>query len=225
MTAEQIISELKKLGNTKNLEGMARFGINPDFAIGISIKNLREAAKHLPHNHQLALDLWGSGLHEARILASILDIPKQVTEKQMDDWAIKFNSWDLCDQCCNNLFRKTVYSYDKALEWSFRDETFVKRAGFTLMAVSAVHRKEYSDDMFYPFFERIIAESGDERNFVKKSVNWALRQIGKRNITLNNRAVEISAQLAEYNSNSARWIGKDAYRELTNSKINDTLKN
>lgn len=224
MTSEKILKDLRKLHNKKNIEGMAKFGINPEFALGISVTQLRRTAKTIGKDHQIALELWKSKIHEARILATIIDLPKEVNIEQMESWVLDFNSWDLCDQCCNNLFSKTVYAYDKALEWSSREETFVKRAGFTLMAVLAVNAKHYTDDQFYPFFERIVEECGDERNFVKKAVNWALRQIGKRNISLNEKAVEISESLSHKNTKSAIWIGRDAFNELTNWKIQSKLK-
>jgi 3-methyladenine DNA glycosylase AlkD len=220
----EVFKRLEKLSIPKNLEGMARYGINTDRAFGIPIPSLRKLAKEIGRDHQFALSLWNSGFHEARILASMVDDPKLVTEKQLNQWANEFNSWDLCDQCCNNLIGRTKWSYQKAMEWSGDDRLFVKRAGFVLMAVLAVHDKEADDQDFLHFFNRIIQESRDERNFVRKAVNWALRQIGKRNRKLNALAIDISKDLLENESKTARWIAKDALRELTNKKIQKRLK-
>ena len=193
---------------------MARFGIKTDRALGISVTDLRRLGREIGKDHDLALELWASGIHEARILASIIDEPTQVTQAQMEAWAAGFDSWDLVDQCCGNLFDKTPWAWDKALEWSERDEEFVKRAGFALMAWLAVHDKSASNASFAPFFPAIERASGDDRNFVKKAVNWALRQIGKRNATLRRQAVAAARRIAKQEARSARWIARDALREL-----------
>jgi 3-methyladenine DNA glycosylase AlkD len=202
---------------------MGRFGINVDKAYGVSMPALRKMAKELGRDHELAASLWDSGVHEARILACLIDDPKLVTEKQMESWAAGFDSWDVCDQCCMNLFDKTPYAYKKALEWSRREEEFVRRAGFTLMAVLAVHDKTSSDDVFLGFLPAIAAASSDDRNFVKKAVNWALRQIGKRNCVLNVAAIKVAEQISRINSNAARWIASDALRELKSDAVKERL--
>ncbi len=203
---------------------MARFGIEVKNAYGISIPVLRKLGKEIGTSHALALKLWESGIHEARLLASFIDDPGKVTKAQMEHWAKDFNSWDICDQCCGNLFDRTNYAYKKALQWSKRKEEFVKRAGFVLMASLAVHDKHASDNEFVKFFPYIQKESHDERNFVRKAVNWTLRQIGKRNKLLNKEAIKAAHRIALLESSTARWIAKDALRELENKKIQHRLK-
>jgi 3-methyladenine DNA glycosylase AlkD len=199
---------------------MARFGINPDRALGVRIPDLRRLAKEIGTDHRLALALWRTKVHEARILASMLDDPAAVTEDQMDSWASDFDSWDLCDQCCGNLFDRTPLAYRKAVEWAGRDEEFVKRAGFALMAWAAVHDKTADDRIFLEFLPVIEREAGDDRNFVKKAVNWSLRQIGKRNRRLHRSAVAVATRLGKRDdSRTARWIGTDALRELASEGV------
>ncbi len=203
---------------------MAHFGINPESALGIKIPVLRGIAKELGKDHELAQDLWESGEHEARILASMIDDPKLVTEEQLERWAADFNSWDLCDQCCGNLFDRTLFAYEKALEWSSREAEFVKRAGFALMAYLAVHDKKAPDEAFESFYPAIVGQARDERNFVKKAVNWALRQIGKRSRSLNESALAVVAEIEQLDSKAARWIAADARRELTGEKVQARLR-
>lgn len=203
---------------------MSHFGINPESALGIKIPVLRGMAKELGKDHELALALWASGVHEARILASMIDDPKLVTEGQLESWAAEINSWDLCDQCCGNLFDRSPYAYDKALEWSSREAEFVKRAGFALMAYLAVHDKKAPDETFENFYPAIAAQARDERNFVKKAVNWALRQIGKRNRSLNESALAVVSEIEQIDSKAARWIAADARRELTSEKVQARLR-
>ena len=219
----EILDRLKALSDPKAVEGMARFGINPENTYGVSIPNLRKIAKELGTDHQLAQELWSSGVHEAKILASMIDDPEEVTEVQMERWVKGFDSWDVCDQCCSNLFDKTALAYQKAIEWSAREEEFVKRAGFVLMATLAVHDKKAEDRAFLQFLPVIKRESTDARNFVKKAVNWALRQIGKRNIVLNAKAIETAKEIRELETRSAQWIAADALRELTSEKIQTRL--
>jgi 3-methyladenine DNA glycosylase AlkD len=222
-TKDEIIAYLKSIGNEENRKGMSRFGINADKAFGVSIPVLRNIAKENKKNHPLALALWKTGFHEARILAAFIDDPKEVTEKQMEDWVKEFNSWDLCDQCCGNLFDKTPYAFDKAKEWATRDEEFVRRAGFAMMASLAVHDKKANDKGFVPFLKLTERYAFDERNFVKKAVNWALRQIGKRNVVLHKKAIETTNKINLQKHKSARWIASDALRELENEKIKSKL--
>jgi 3-methyladenine DNA glycosylase AlkD len=214
MAADEIIAELRSLASEHNREGMARFGINTELALGISVTQLRQIAKRIGKNHELALELWDSGIHEARILASIVDRPEAVTEQQMETWAEGFNSWDIVDQVCGNLFDKTPFAWDKAVEWSERPEEFVKRAGFSMIAYMAVHLKKTDDREFERFFVIIEREASDDRNFVKKAVNWALRQIGKRSDYLRPQAIACAERIAEQDSRSARWIARDALKEL-----------
>jgi 3-methyladenine DNA glycosylase AlkD len=217
--SDEIIKHLKSLANPEDAEGMRRFGVGGEKTLGIRIPALRKLSKAHRNNHELATTLWASGIHEARILASMVDDPKQVTEEQMEAWANDFDSWDLCDQVCMNLFDKHPLAYEKAVEWSKRDEEFVKRAGFVLMAVLAWHDKTADDGDFEQFFERMQVGAQDDRNFVKKAVNWALRQIGKRRPGLASRCVQLARTLAESDSKSARWVGKDALREFEKKGI------
>lgn len=198
---------------------MARFGINPANTLGVPIPNLRKLAKEIDGKHEFALELWNSGIHEARILASMIDDPKLVTEEQMDKWMEDFDSWDVCDQVCMNLFDKTPFAFKKAVQWSNGHQEFEKRAGFALMVCLAWHDKGSSDQNFLAFFPLIKQASTDKRNFVKKAVNWALRQIGKRNPALRSLAIDCAKEIAKIDSPSARWIAKDALRELTIKKI------
>lgn len=194
---------------------MARFGIRPKTEVyGVSMTQLRSFAKKIEKDHALALRLWKSGVHEVRILASIVDEVEKVTERQMDQWIKDFDSWDVCDQVCMNLFWQTPFAHKKAIEWSKRKPEFEKRAGFALMAVLAWKDKSATDAKFRKFFPVIKNESIDERNFVRKSVNWALRQIGKRNKNLNAHALKTAKEIQKNNSKSARWIASDAIREL-----------
>jgi 3-methyladenine DNA glycosylase AlkD len=219
-----ILSELKKHSKTTNLEGMAKFGINTGKALGVNIPVLREIGKKHKNDHVLAALLWDTGIHEARILASLVDNPGLVTEKQTESWVKDFDSWDLCDQCCANLFEDLPFAYTKAEEWSSRKEEFVKRAGFVLMARLAVSDKKADDVKFEAFFKCMLKESSDERNFVKKAVNWALRQTGKRSMFLNKAAILVAQKMLKSGSSSAKWIANDAIRELTDLKILKHIK-
>ncbi len=203
---------------------MARYGINPHNTLGVSIPNLRKLARQAGKDHTLALELWDSGIHEAHILAGMVDDPGLVTQKQMDSWVKDFDSWDVCDQVCLNLFSKTATAFEKALEWSGHPEEFVKRAGFSLMACLAIGDKKAPDARFEIFMQAIERESSDERNYVKKAVNWALRQVGKRNLRLNRSAIQVAERIYKRDSKSARWIASDALRELTDEKIRARLK-
>lgn len=222
-TVSQIIEILLANANPHAREGMARYGINTHHTLGIAIPALRKIARQVGKDHLLALQVWESGMHEARILAAFIDVPEQVSEAQMEHWASDFDSWDVCDQVCSNLFDRTPFAYKKALEWSQREEEFVKRAGFTLMAALAVHDKKASSEKFRQFFPAILHAATDERNFVKKAVNWALRQIGKRNPELNAEAIHIAEEIARIESKTARWIASDAWRELSSEKVQRRL--
>ena len=222
--SELILRELKSRASPKNLQGMARFGINTENALGISVTELRKLAKPIGRNHSLALELWTTGIHEARILAAIIDEPEEVTEQQMDQWASEFDSWDLCDQACITLFDRTPLAVSKAVDWTHQRGEFVKRAGFALMAGLAVHDKLASDDLFIGFLENIKAESVDDRRYVKKAVNWALRQIGKRNQRLNQAAIDAAEEISRIDSRSARWIASDALRELRSEAVQKRLR-
>ena len=223
MQFEEVLDRLKTLANPEAVDKMKRFGITANNTYGVSIPDLRILSKEIGKNHPLALKLWSSGIHDARLLASLIDDPKKVTEQQMESWAQDFNSWDICDQCANNLFRKTQFAYQKVAEWSSRKEEFIKRTGFAILASLAVHDKKKEDKEFIKFLEIIKMEATDERNFVKKAINWALRQIGKRNLNLNRKAIETANEIKTIDSKSAKWIASDAIRELTSEKIQKRL--
>ncbi len=224
MQAEEIISHLKTLANPENVEGMARFGINPRNTLGIPLTTLRPLAREIGKDHILAQQLWDSGIHEARILASIIGKPAQVTEEEMEAWVEDIDSWDVCDQVCMNLWGKSPHAYQKAHEWSAREEEFVKRAAFALMVALAIHDKKASDERLEEFLPVIKAHAPDNRNFVRKAVNWALRQIGKRNLSLNAKAIATAQQILDSGVRPARWVASDALRELTGEKIQSRLR-
>lgn len=223
MDEHEVLQTLRQLSHPENIAGMARFGITTTNNLGISIVTLRKYAKKIGTDHALARRLWDSGVHDARLLATMVDDPTFVTKQQMDYWASQFDSWAVCDQCCNNLFYKTPYAYEKARQWCTKEKEYVKRAGFTLIAVLAVHDKDASDDQFRSFFPFIRQEATDKRNYVKKAINWALRQIGKRNTALNKKALTLAYDLKQTDSPVARWIATDAIRELTSEKTQQSL--
>jgi 3-methyladenine DNA glycosylase AlkD len=225
---EQILKRLKSYSNPKNIEGMTKFGITGKNVLGgPSLPVLRNIAKEIGRNNKIALQLWDSEIHEARILAGMIAQPKDVSEQQIEKWVKDLDSWDICDQMCSNFFDKTEFAYKKAGEWSKKEEEFIKRAGFALMACLAVHDKKSANEQFILFFKNIKDESVDERNFVKKAVNWALRQIGKRNIALNKLSVELAEEILKIypDSKSAKWIAKDAIKELKSETVQKRLKN
>jgi len=224
MEYDDILKRLESLANPKAVEGMARYGIRPAKTYGVSIPALRDIAKEIGTDHGLAQRLWQAGIRETQILASLIDASRMVTEDQMESWVKDFDSWDTCDQCCQNLFGKTEFAYQKAVEWSSNDEEFIKRAGFVLMARLAVSDKKADDEKFVKFLPIIRRESTDERNFVRKAVNWALRQIGKRNLALNEMAIRTAKEIQQMDSRSARWVASDAIRELTGEAVQKKLR-
>ncbi|MCX9010016.1 MAG: DNA alkylation repair protein [Candidatus Methanoperedens sp.] len=224
MQYEEILKQLESLSNPEAIAGMARFGINSNNTYGVSVPALRKMARETGKDHTLAQQLWSSGIHEARMLAGMIDEPEKVTGEQMESWAADFDSWDVCDQVCSNLFDKTEFAYQKAHEWSSRKEEFIKRAGFVLMAALSVHDKRAGDEKFLEFLPMIKREAADDRNFVKKAANWALRQIGKRNLNLNRAAIETAKEIQRIDSKAARWIASDALRELTDEKTRKRVR-
>ena len=209
-----VLAELHRLANPTNVAGMARFGIVGQNLLGISMVQLRAIAKQTGRNHALAEDLWASGVFEARILAGFVAEPAQVTRRQASSWAKDFECWADCDGLCIHLFRRTPFAHDLAVAWSHRREELVKRAGFTTMATLAVHDKAAGNEVFRGYLGRVQEEATDERHNVKKGVNWALRQIGKRNPILNREAIHTAKRIRKLNSRAARWIAADALREL-----------
>jgi len=203
---------------------MARFGINSTKAFGVSARPLHALARSVGTNHRLAAELWSTGYLEARMLASLIDDPALVSPRQMDRWAGDFDNWALCDTCCGVLFDKTPFAVRKALQWNKDSREFVRRAGFVLMASLAVHDKQAPDSLFLRFFPAIRRGAVDERNFVKKAVNWAVRQIGKRNASLHPHALRLARELHALGTPSARWIASDALRELANPAVKARLR-
>ena len=224
MNMNAIIKELKSCSDTKSLEGMARFGMDSSRALGVRIPRLRDLGKRIGKNRELAAQLWAKAMRETMILASLVDIPKQVTEDQMDDWVTDLYDWETCDQLISNLFARSPLAVKKALEWSHRDEEYVKRAGYVIMARLAVTEKKAPDSLFDPFFPLIEEGAADQRNAVKKAVNWALRQIGKKNAALNKKALASAKRIAGMGNSAAKWIASDAIRELESPAVQNRLK-
>ncbi|MDP6475716.1 MAG: DNA alkylation repair protein [Alphaproteobacteria bacterium] len=221
---KQILSSLKKLGRPEALAGMARYAIDTENAYGVAVPELRRLAKEIGRDHALARALWRSGVHDARLLATMIAVPAETDRALADAWAGDFRSWDLCDQCCSNLLRKCAFAHDLVGQWRRSEEEFVKRAAFAMIAVLAVHDKRAGDDVFTAWLPFIEEGATDARNYVKKAVNWALRQIGKRNRELNREAIECARRIGEMDSKPARWIASDALRELTGETVQNRLK-
>lgn len=224
---DEIIDKLKSMGSRDpgDLKGMERYGINTSSTLGvISTPDMTDFARQLGKDHGLAQQLWKTGFREARILAFMIDDPAQVTPGQMDKWVEDFDSWDICDGTCLHLLSKTAPAVDKAFEWASHDEEFIKRAGFVMMACLSVGKRKVTDEQLASFLPVIERHCTDERNFVKKAVNWALRQVGKRNSYLNRLAVETARRIKTVDSKGARWIATDALRELTSEKVQVRLR-
>lgn len=209
-----VIEQLKEKADVTYLKGMARFGIDSSKALGVKLPEIRKLAKVIKKDHDLALDLWDTQIHEARMLASMIGDANQVTPELMDNWVSDFYSWDICDQVCGNLFDRTPFAIDKAIEYSSHEEEFIKRAGFVLMAEYAIHNKTAPNEVFINLFPIMEREAWDNRNFVKKAVNWALRQIGKRNNILKVKAIDTARNIYNLPSKSAKWIANNALNEL-----------
>jgi len=220
MRCDEVVKKLNAMADPAIAEYKYKRGCRAQICYGIKVSDLRKIAAAIGKNHPLALELFDTGIHEARKLASMIDDPQQVTRTQMEKWAVAFDSWDLCDCCCSSLFVKTPYACTKALEWSRRNEEYVKRAAFALMAHLVFRDKSAGDDMFEQFFPAIKRGALDDRHFVKKAVNWSLRQIGKRNLSLNKKAIKLAGQILKIESKTAHWIAAHALRELTGPKIN-----
>jgi 3-methyladenine DNA glycosylase AlkD len=225
----KIIKDLRAQKNPKNIAGMARFGISTKGTLGISTVIVRNMAKKLKKEdpktrHALAAKLWKSGIHEARLLAGFIDVPELVSEQQMERWIKDFDSWDTCDQICGSLFDKTKFAWKKPFELVKRKREFEKRTGFVLMATLAVHDKKATNKQFEKFFPLLILHSQDERNFVKKAINWALRQLGKRNLALNRKAIRTAKKIQRIDNKSARWVANDALKELQSEAVQKRLR-
>lgn len=219
MTVEEVLAEFERLADASAIEGMARYGIRPTKTFGVSVVKLREMARRIRRDHALALDLWDTGYRDARILAALITDPAMMTNETLEHWVNDFDSWDVCDGCCSHLFDKIPSAHKKAVAWSRREEEFVRRAGYALMAVLAVHDKKAPDAAFTRFLSHIKRGSRDKRNFVRKAVNWALRQIGKRNRALHKAAIQTAREIRVVDSKAARWIAADALRELQSDAV------
>lgn len=224
MDAEEVLARLESISDRTRLEGMSRYGIKVNDALGVSMPEMRALAKSLGKDHILAMELWRSGVHEARIMASLLADPHILIEEQMEEMVRGLDSWDVCDQCCSNLFSRTPMAMRKALEWSGREDEFQKRAGFATMAALAVHGKKLGDEDLLLLLEAVVEESDDDRDYVRKAVNWALRQIGKRNLHLNGMAIGAAERILVKGDRASRWIASHALRELRGEAVQERLK-
>jgi 3-methyladenine DNA glycosylase AlkD len=222
-SVEVMVDRLKKLSRPDQLEGMARYGMAVERRLGVAIPDLRRMAKELGTDHRLALGLWRTGIAEARILASMIAHPSRLTETRMEKWVKEFDSWDVCDQVCMNLFEKTPFAWKKINQWSRREEEFVKRAAFALLACLAWHDKAAGDDLFIKALPSIREGAADNRNYVKKAVQWALRNIGKRNAGLNLAAIRAAREIQRIDSPSARWVANGALKELRSEAVRQRL--
>ena len=223
-TVEDVMEQLQSKAKPDQLDGMARFGIVGEKRLGVSVPDMRKIAKEIGKDHQLALDLWDTRVPEGMIVAGMVAEADKLTEQQMEAWVVDINSWDVCDQVCMNLFEKSPLAEKKIYDWSEREEEFVKRTAYALIACLAWHDKKAGDEDFIQYFPVILAGATDNRNFVKKAVNWALRNIGKRNLALNKAALELAYQIKEIDAKSARWIASDAIRELESDKVQERLR-
>ena len=221
--AADILARLWDLASPVNVAGMARYGMSVNERLGVPVPEMRHIAKAAGKDHAAALQLWDTGIAEARIVASMVAVPAQLTEEQMDAWVKDFDSWDVCDQVCMNLFEKSPLARRKIVEWASREEEFVKRASFALLACVAWHDRRATDEELIAFLPLVAQAASDERNFVKKAVNWALRTIGKRDRALNRAAIQAAREIQRLDSKAARWIAADALRELESAKVQERL--
>lgn len=220
----EVIQKLQAKARHDQVAGMARYGITAEQRLGVAVPDMRQLAKELGKDHKLALELWAMGIPEARIVAAMVAEPAELTEEQMEAWVKDINSWDVCDQVCMNLFEKTPLAWQKIADWSQREEEFVKRTAFALLACLAWHDKAAADEQFRQLFPVLKRGATDERNFVKKAVNWALRNIGKRNVALNQAAIEVAKEIQQMASPAARWIASDALKELESQAVQTRLR-
>ena len=222
-TVDEVIERLAGKGSLENVAGMERFGMSTGGRLGVKVPEMRKLAKELGIDHALALALWKTGIAEARIVAGMVADPQALTEAQMDAWVIDLDSWDVCDQLCMNLFEKSPFAVQKIHEWAKRDEEYVKRAAFALIACLAWHDKKAEDEFFIGLLPLIAEGAQDGRNYVKKAVSWALRHIGKRNRALNTQAIRAAEELAGSEERAPRWVANDVLRELRSEKVQSRL--
>ena len=223
-SVKDVLDKLQSKARPEQLQGMAKYGMTVEQRLGVSVPDMRKLAKEIGRDHKLALDLWRTGIAEAKIVAAMVGDPDKLTEEQMEDWVTGINSWDVCDQVCMNLFEKNRLAWKKIVDWSEREDEFVKRTAFSLIACLAWHDKKASDDKFIEVLPVIIRGATDERNFVKKAVSWALRNIGKRNLDLNKAAIDTAKEIKRLDSKAARWVASDTLRELESEAIRSRLK-
>lgn len=223
-SVKDVLGKLQSKARPEQLKGMAKYGMTVEQRLGVSVPDMRKLAKEIGRDHKLALDLWRTGIAEARIMAGMVGDPAKLTEEQMEEWVKDINSWDVCDQVCMNLFEKNQLAWKKIGDWSEREEEFVRRTAFSLIACLAWHDKKASDERFIELLPVIIRGATDERNFVKKAVNWALRNIGKRNLNLNEAAINTAKKIKRLDSKAARWVASDTLRELESDAVQSRLK-
>lgn len=223
-SAEDILMKLRAKARPDQLPGMARYGMKTENRLGVQIPELRKLAKETGRKHELVLELWKTGIAEARILAAMVDEPEKLTEQQMDEWVKDLDSWDIGDQVCMNLFEKTPLAWKKIVDWSKREEEFIKRTAYGLLACLAWHNKTAEDKKFTELFPVIAHGALDERNSIKKAVSWALRNIGKRNLNLNKQAILLGEEIRKGGTKPERWIASDVIRELESETVQNRLK-
>ncbi len=224
MNLDKALQLLEDQADPAYLKKLAHFNIKNVQALGLRVPQIRAIAKQIKSNHSLALELWDTKIHEARLLACFIANPKLVDEAFMEHWVNDFNAWDICDQVCATIFVHSPLAYSKAMAWSKHEKEFIKRAGFVLMACLSIHDKKADDESIMQFFPALIEGASDERNFVKKAVNWAIRQIGKRNLNLHKQAIMLAEEIYLMDLPAAKWIANDALKELKNEKIMERIK-
>jgi 3-methyladenine DNA glycosylase AlkD len=220
-----VLAELYSKANPKNVEGMKRFGIKSTHnMLGVSAKPLFALAKQIGTNQTLALELWKTGIYDARVLSTLIADPKQIKKSTMNTWTKDFDNWAICDCACMHCFRDTPYGHELALKWVKQKQEFIRRAGFTMIATLCVHDKKSNDAVFLKYLRIVYQYATDERHYVKKAVNWALRQIGKRNTKLNAAAIKMAEKIRTIDSSSTKWIAADALRELRSAAVQKRLR-
>jgi 3-methyladenine DNA glycosylase AlkD len=228
MTIDELLSRLRSMGDEGNVAGMARYGIVPKLAYGVSTPDLKQIAMEVKRTaedrHQFALALWETGVHDARVLAYLIDDPRQVTPEQMERWVQGFDNWAICDSTCGHLFALTRHAYEKYREWIARDEEFVKRAGIALMAWLALKDKKADDEPFTEMLGSLEQLTNDGRPYIKKAISWSIRQIGKRNLQLNRQAIETADRIKEQDTSASRWIASDSLRELKSEAVQHRIR-
>jgi len=222
-TVNDVLAQLQAVARPDQVAGMARYGISAERRLGVAVPEMRRIAKSVGKDHELALELWRTGIPDAMIVAGMVGDPAKLTDAEMEDWVADFGSWDVCDQVCMNLFDKSPLAWQKVVQWSERDEEFVKRAAFALIACLAWHDKRADDAAFVALLPVIQRGATDGRNYVKKAVSWALRHIGKRNRSLNASAIATAQELRASDAKAARWVAADALRELEGEAVQKRL--